>query len=109
MHRPCSHLELAASRPTGVEPSGPGCEECLLTRGTWVHLRLCLDCGHVGCCDNSPGRHATKHYHRTRHAVIRSFEPGEEWGYCYPDDQVIESLPRFRSEVVSRHIDPPRS
>ncbi|HVZ48332.1 MAG TPA: UBP-type zinc finger domain-containing protein [Gemmatimonadaceae bacterium] len=70
-----------------VEPRTPdGCEECLAAGGRWVHLRLCLLCGHVGCCDNSPGRHATKHFHATHHAVMQSFEPGEDWGWCYVDE-----------------------
>jgi uncharacterized UBP type Zn finger protein len=68
-----------------VEPRAEGCEECLATGGRWVHLRLCLTCGHVGCCDNSPGKHATKHFHATKHPIIQSFEPGEDWGWCYVD------------------------
>ena len=75
-----------------VTPSGQGCLECLKTGDRWVHLRLCETCGHVGCCDSSPNRHATKHYEATRHPVIKSFEPGEEWGYCYADDLFVESL-----------------
>ncbi len=62
-----------------------GCEECLASGGQWVHLRVCMTCGHVGCCDSSPGKHATKHFHRSEHPVIRSYEPGEEWGWCYVD------------------------
>jgi len=57
---------------------------------SWVHLRLCLKCGHVGCCDDSKNKHAMKHYRTTTHPVIRSFEPGEEWRYCYPDDLFVE-------------------
>ena len=75
----------------GKEPRTPdGCEECLATGGKWVHLRLCLTCGHVGCCDNSPNRHATKHAKATSHPVIASAEPGERWLYCYPDDAFEE-------------------
>ena len=86
----CSHL----SELSPVTPRTPqGCEECLARGGTWVHLRLCMTCGHVGCCDNSPGRHATAHYHRTHHPVIRSFQPGEDWGWCYVDRLVIETMP----------------
>jgi len=59
----------------------------------WVHLRLCLACGHVGCCDNSPNRHATAHNRQTHHPLIRSFEPGEDWGWCYVDELLFESLP----------------
>ena len=83
----CTHLRQA----TDHRPNTPrGCEECLKTGDTWVHLRLCLECGHVGCCDDSPNKHATKHYHATGHPVIRSFEPGEHWRYCYVDDLVVE-------------------
>jgi thioredoxin reductase (NADPH) len=103
----CSHLEAATARHTGVKPSGPGCVECLAGGGVWVHLRLCLTCGHVGCCDNSPGRHATKHFHGSKHPVIRSYEPGEDWGYCYVDDEGIETLPAKPGETASHHFDPP--
>jgi hypothetical protein len=109
MSQPCSHLEQAAARPGGVKPSGPGCAECLRTGGVWVHLRLCLACGHIGCCDNSPGRHATKHAHQTEHPVIRSYEPGEEWGYCYDDEQFSDWLPAHPGEAARRHYDPPGS
>ena len=66
-----------------VTPSARGCEECLKTGSRWVHLRLCRECGHVGCCDSSPQRHATAHFHDSRHPVIRSAEPGETWRWCY--------------------------
>ncbi len=86
----CSHLAAVKD----VEPRTPdGCEECLAQGGRWVHLRLCLTCGHVGCCDNSPGKHATKHYHRAGHPIIRSFEPGEEWGWCYEDKMFFDEAP----------------
>ncbi len=62
------------------------CEECVKTGDTWVHLRLCLECGHVGCCDSSKNRHATKHFRHTQHALVRSHEPGEEWVWCYVDE-----------------------
>ena len=75
-----------------VKPSASGCEDCLKTGDTWVHLRLCLSCGHVGCCDNSKNKHATKNYQGTRHPVIKSFEPGEGWGYCYVDQLFVESI-----------------
>jgi uncharacterized UBP type Zn finger protein len=68
-----------------VSPNSEGCEECLKIGDEWVHLRMCLTCGHVGCCDNSKNRHATKHYRSTRHPVIQSFEPGEDWIWCYVD------------------------
>ena len=73
-----------------VPARAPGCEECLKTGSRWVHLRLCLTCGHVGCCDSSPGRHATRHFHQTAHPVIASFEPGERWAWCYVDQATLE-------------------
>ncbi|HMD90488.1 MAG TPA: UBP-type zinc finger domain-containing protein [Anaerolineaceae bacterium] len=76
-----------------VTPSGNGCEECMKMGDTWVHLRLCETCGHVGCCDQSKNKHATKHFHATGHPVIKSFEPGEDWGYCYVDDIYYDMLP----------------
>src|SRR5262245_49359706 len=79
----CSHLSQIRN-PAPHTPAG--CEECLAQGGEWVHLRLCLTCGHVGCCDNSPGKHATRHFHLTQHPVIRSFEPGEDWAWCYIDE-----------------------
>ncbi|HEX6127264.1 MAG TPA: UBP-type zinc finger domain-containing protein [Pyrinomonadaceae bacterium] len=89
----CEHLgEIRA-----VAPSADGCEDCLKIGGRWVHLRLCESCGHVGCCDSSPNRHATKHFHTTSHPIIKSFEPGEDWGYCYPDELFFESLPQPNS------------
>jgi uncharacterized UBP type Zn finger protein len=84
----CEHI----SQVQDVTPSGKGCKECLEMGDTWVHLRICKICGHVGCCDNSKNKHATKHFHETGHPVIQSFEPGETWGYCYVDDLYIESL-----------------
>ncbi len=77
-----------------VSPSSDGCEDCLKIGGRWVHLRLCLECGHVGCCDSSPNRHAAKHFHAAGHPLITSFEPGEAWCYCYPDERFYDSLPR---------------
>lgn len=77
----CSHLDQIRD----VEASGSGCKECLETGGRWIHLRLCLTCRHVGCCDSSRNRHATKHFHATSHPVVRSFEPGESWRWCYVD------------------------
>jgi uncharacterized UBP type Zn finger protein len=82
----CTHLDQIKDVP----PSGDGCVECLQTGDWWVHLRMCSTCGHIGCCDDSPNRHATKHYQTTKHPIIRSFEPGEEWYYCYPDELIFE-------------------
>ncbi|MDP9151401.1 MAG: UBP-type zinc finger domain-containing protein [Myxococcota bacterium] len=72
-----------------VTPHTKGCEECLKEGEFWVHLRLCLSCGHVGCCDSSKNKHATKHFEKTRHPIIRSFEPGEGWRWCYLDEKVV--------------------
>ena len=69
-----------------VTPSAAGCEECLRIGSPWVHLRLCLTCGHVGCCDSSPNRHARKHHYASGHPIVRSFEPGEDWRWCYVDE-----------------------
>ena len=79
----CSHLDQI--QITQLPESVDGCEECLAAGGKWLHLRICLTCGHVGCCDDSPMRHATAHSHATRHPLIRSLEPGEEWSWCYVD------------------------
>jgi uncharacterized UBP type Zn finger protein len=103
----CEHLAKAASRHSGVTPSGRGCQECLESGDAWVHLRLCLTCGHVGCCDDSPNKHASKHHRHTKHPVIRSFEPGEEWGYCFPDDAFAEVLPARPGEQAPVHYAPP--
>jgi uncharacterized UBP type Zn finger protein len=75
-----------------VTPRAQGCEECLKMGDEWVHLRLCLTCGHVGCCDSSKNRHATKHFHATTHPIIKSFQPGEDWGWCYVDELLFEKL-----------------
>ena len=83
----CSHLDTVAD----VQPSSEGCEDCLRVGGRWVHLRMCQQCGHVGCCDNSPAKHATAHFHATSHPLIRSYEPGEEWWWCYPDELMFET------------------
>jgi uncharacterized UBP type Zn finger protein len=92
----CEHLGSIQTegRLLGVAPSGDGCVECLRTGGRWVHLRRCLECGHVGCCDSSPNRHATAHFHEVGHPLVQSFEPGEDWVWCYADDVGFE-LPDF--------------
>ena len=84
----CPHM-LSVPIP---EPEGrtAGCEECLAIGQRWVHLRKCLTCGHVGCCDQSIGKHATAHARATGHTVIRSFQPGEDWRYCYADEAYVE-------------------
>jgi len=87
----CEHLNQVRD----VQPRSNGCEECLKTGDSWVHLRMCLTCGHVGCCDSSKGRHATRHFHDTEHAIMRSAEPGENWGWCYVDEMQVD-VPRRR-------------
>lgn len=82
----CAHLGDAAADAAATTPDG--CAECLATGGTWVHLRLCLQCGHVGCCDSSPSRHASAHFAGTEHPVIRSYEPGERWRWCFVDEVI---------------------
>ncbi len=83
---PCAHV----AEIRDVQPHSDGCEECLKIGDTWVHLRLGLSCGHVGCCDSSKNKHATKHFHRTHHPIVRSFEPGEDWMWCYVDKLMID-------------------
>lgn len=82
----CEHL---AEAPMDVPATGDGCVECLaLGRHDWVHLRLCLRCGHVGCCDSSPLKHASAHFDASRHPVVRSYEPGETWRWCFVHQQI---------------------
>jgi uncharacterized UBP type Zn finger protein len=81
----CTHLSFIHD----VRPSADGCEECLKTGSWWVHLRLCMTCGHVGCCDSSPNRHASKHAQSASHPIIRSLEPGEDWMWCFIDEVVL--------------------
>ena len=83
----CPHVAELGSDPPARTPAG--CEECLAEGTRWVHLRLCLDCGHVGCCDSSPARHASAHYTSSSHPVIRSFQPGEDWRWCYVDQALV--------------------
>jgi uncharacterized UBP type Zn finger protein len=82
MPEDCQHLDQIKFKHT----SKKGCEDCLKMGDTWVHLRLCLTCGHVGCCDSSKNKHATKHFHATQHPLVRSIEPGEAWLWCYIDE-----------------------
>jgi len=81
MVKSCSHLDTIQP----VTPSARGCEECLKGDGWWVHLRICRTCGHVGCCDDSPNKHATAHFHATGHPIIEGYDPPEGWGWCYLD------------------------
>jgi uncharacterized UBP type Zn finger protein len=103
----CTHLKkLVGPRSMPVTPSAHGCEDCLATGGTWVHLRLCMTCGHVGCCDSSPNHHATKHHERTGHPVVKSFEPGEGWAWCYTDEEMAEEIRAFPVEIATHHYAP---
>ena len=83
-NRTCSHL--GTIEITELPASVDGCEDCLREGGVWMHLRICLECGHVGCCDDSPRRHATAHFHEGGHPVMRSLEPGETWSWCFVDE-----------------------
>jgi uncharacterized UBP type Zn finger protein len=83
----CTHVEDYVKT---VTQQTRGCEECLKIGSTWVHLRMCLECGKVGCCDSSRNRHATAHFHETGHPILRSVEPGEEWRYCCIDKVYLD-------------------
>ncbi len=82
----CAHLDQFAT----VTPQTDGCAECLKAGTDWVHLRICRVCGHVGCCDQSRGKHATKHFHTSKHPVMESYDPPDPWGWCYVDEVMIE-------------------
>ena len=82
----CTHSDTIRD----VTPSARGCEDCLKTGSWWVHLRLCRTCGHVGCCDDSPNKHATKHFKATDHPIIEGYDPPEGWGWCYVDETFVE-------------------
>ena len=88
----CSHLDQiqVAELPEQID----GCEECLKIGSRWVHLRMCMTCGKIGCCDSSPNRHATAHERETSHPIILSAEPGEGWSWCYPDELFFMLSPR---------------
>lgn len=90
----CGHADAVKV----VTPSAKGCEECLKTGSPWVHLRLCRTCGHVGCCDDSPNRHATKHFRATSHPIIEGYDPPEGWGWCYVDEEFV-ALPSTTKQV----------
>ena len=83
---PCAHLDQIKN----PRPHSRGCEECLKLGDTWVHLRLCESCGHVGCCDSSKNKHATKHFRATQHPIVKSLEKGEDWMFCYVDNVMFE-------------------
>ena len=85
----CTHLDAVKTDQWNTH----GCEECLRTGDTWVHLRLCRTCGHVGCCDDSKNRHARKHFHATAHPIVSSIEPGETWSWCFVDEVFLRVSP----------------
>lgn len=93
----CTHVDRVQvfELPEAVE----GCEDCLEVEGAWLHLRICLECGKVGCCDDSPARHATRHFEDTGHVLIRSLEPGEVWAYCYADEAGL-LLPKVQGKTA---------
>jgi uncharacterized UBP type Zn finger protein len=86
MAKQCTHKNQIRR----VKPSANGCEECLKTGDEWVHLRLCLSCGHVGCCDSSKNRHATKHFQAAGHPIMQSMQSGEDWRWCFVDQVFVE-------------------
>jgi len=89
MNGECRHVEQVDLHKAA---NTNGCEECLKAGDSWVHLRVCLSCGHVGCCDSSKNKHATKHFHRSKHPMVRSGEQGENWAWCYVDEAFIENI-----------------
>ncbi len=92
----CDHLDSIEVQELPAEV--PGCADCLASGGKWLHLRICLACGHVGCCDDSPGRHASRHAADTGHPLIRSLEPGEEWCWCFVDEFAM-LIPQVKGET----------
>ena len=92
----CTHLDQV--KVTDLPPTVAGCEDCLKTGDPWLHLRICLECGHVGCCDDSPNRHGTHHARETGHPLIRSLEPGETWSWCFVDEVPLD-IPDVRGET----------
>jgi len=96
MSASCTHLDTIEIFE--LPDSVAGCEECLRDGGVWLHLRICLECGHVGCCDDSPGRHATAHARAAGHPLIRSLEPGETWSWCY-EDEVMMVISEIKGET----------
>ncbi|HEX7286938.1 MAG TPA: UBP-type zinc finger domain-containing protein [Candidatus Angelobacter sp.] len=93
MAKPCAHETPGHMKFLTTDTHV--CEECIKLGDTWVHLRLCMECGHVGCCDSSKNKHATKHFHRSKHPMVRSIEPGETWTWCYVDE-LMDELPMTR-------------
>ena len=92
----CTHLDQV--KVTELPESVDGCEDCLASGGEWFHLRICLACGHVACCDSSPNKHASAHAGETGHAIMRSLEPGETWSWCF-EDEIGMVLPDVTGET----------
>lgn len=92
----CTHLDTIEI--TELPEEVLGCEDCLASGGVWLHLRICLACGHVGCCDDSPGKHASAHAAAVGHPLIRSLEPGEDWSWCFVDDLAMR-IPQITGET----------
>jgi uncharacterized UBP type Zn finger protein len=92
----CTHLDTV--KVTELPASVDGCEDCLAMGGRWLHLRICLECGHVGCCDSSPNRHASAHARDSGHPIIRSLERGEDWSWCFVD-QIGMRIPDVHGET----------
>jgi Zn-finger in ubiquitin-hydrolases and other protein len=82
----CTHLGDVRD----VTPAADGCQDCLAIGASWVHLRMCMTCGHIGCCDSSPNKHATAHFHEVGDPLVQSYEPGEDWWWCYVDQVAFE-------------------
>ena len=93
MNQPCEHLKNLTESNFAPPRVPLACEECLKEGTTWVALRECLTCGHIGCCDSSPGKHATRHFHNTQHPVMRSVKPGDHWTWCYVHEVTGELAP----------------
>ena len=89
----CTHLDQIRN----VEPQMTGCAGCMALGQSWVQLRMCMSCGHAGCCDSSKGRHASAHFHQTRHPLVRSFRSGDDWAWCYVDEVYLRPAPRARA------------
>ncbi len=92
----CTHLDHVQVRE--LPPAVDGCEECLAAGTPWLHLRICLECGHVGCCDSSPNKHASLHAREAEHPVMRSLEPGEDWSWCFVDE-VAMRIPQVQGDT----------
>src|SRR6267378_4427173 len=105
MAKECSHFDQIRA----VTPRIKGCEECLPAGDEWVHLRLCLTCGHVGCCDDSRNKHASAHFHSTEHPIMESLEAGEGWRWCFVDEMILASDEKSLEGTQSTNVDASKS